>query len=130
MRIQWTEEWFTLPVSEFVVQDVQTFPPEQLLGEVVQEFQFPHSIILPVVKKDGHFVGIVTEHDFNHQVNHGNLWVPMEQLCHKDYPVLEASQSLGKVLSFLKKTHYKVLPVVSQGKYIGMFYPGLIRKNF
>ncbi len=129
MHIHIPDEWMDQPISEFVISDIREVYPDLTVAEVLSDENPLDSTVWPVIGEDGNLMGVVTERDLQEKVRDGHHQVKIETLYRKDYPVLEGSQPLRSVYHLLKKSHWTAFPVVERGRFVGMFYPGLIRQK-
>ncbi|MBI4320084.1 MAG: site-2 protease family protein [Chloroflexi bacterium] len=117
-------------VQDMMTKEVQTVGPHVTLHELVENYILPHSIrALPVVA-DSRLLGIVTLSDVRHvprerwdQTTVSQVMTPLDRLH-----VLRPDDDLGVALSSLGEQDLNQLPVVREGRVVGLVTRGhLIR---
>jgi CBS domain-containing protein len=122
-------------ISEVVAgkasQDIVTISPDATVRELVSLLA-THNIGAAVVSSDGTSVaGIVSERDVVRRLN-GNdaaLSATVAEIMTADVRTCESSSSLDEVRSIMTEGRFRHLPVVDEGRLVGVVSIGDIVKN-
>ena len=117
-----------ISVEEVMTPKPFTVTPEQSLTDarrVMAEKNIRH---LPVVRDDGHLVGLVTQRDILAAMDsvpdpdrrHDESSVIIESFMKRDPVSVDPRGSLRSAAMFMEKHRYGCLPVVDQGKICGI----------
>ncbi len=137
-----------MKVSDVMAKDVVTVNPETTVREIA-ELMTQHRISgLPVVDKDGHLIGIISETDLLHRAETGTerrrkwwltAFVDSDRLAreyaashaHKASDIMsrnvitiDAGADLADVADLLERRKLKRVPVVSGGQLVGILTRG------
>lgn len=145
-----------MKVLDFMTKDVQTCNEDQTVGEAAKKMIDSGISVMPVVNNEGTLTGIVTQSDFiSREVEIPHALVSMKRLFGQDFNLTDVedvykkskSKALGEVMSrdpvtvtsenslngvveLMMKKHLKRLPVVDNGKLIGIITRKDILKAF
>lgn len=112
----------TLPISSLPVRDPVQVPPDALLGAVVEAMhERRHGAALVVEPDTGELVGIFSERDLIHRVDHGTghwratpvseVMTARPMIIHQDDTVAEALRRMHVG----KRRHLPILPADGEG---------------
>lgn len=105
---------------------VVTIRPESTLREAVAVLARHNIGALPVVDAGGALVGIVSERDLIHQVARDAtvLDAPVSAAMTRDVLVGSPQDELLAVVHTMTRRHFRHLPIVEQGKLVGIVSMG------
>ena len=112
-----------LDIQKLIETDLLTIKPQATLGNLVDLVQVSKRNIFPVVDEKKQLVGIVTLDDIRHIMfdRDGQQSILVESLMHSPPDVISATEdNMQAVMEKLERTGAWNLPVLNQGKYIGL----------
>ncbi|MBF0239208.1 MAG: chloride channel protein [SAR324 cluster bacterium] len=110
-----------LNLREILDRDFTTVPEGLLLGDFVQYFKRSRRNYFPVLDDTGNYLGVVLLDDIRPYLFNYNVYdlVTMGSIM-KMWPMIECDLSIDEVLKKFEKIGSWSLPVVENGKYLGM----------
>ncbi len=130
-------ETYTLPqvlVSEVMTRDVETVEKDATIEGLVRKFKKHDYHSFPVVHRE-RLIGIVTKTDLLSVIDHkklSNIAVNRIEDIMTPHPIsITADALLRDGADMMQKNHVRVLPVVDEGRLIGLLsYSDLVRTVF
>ncbi len=145
-----------MKASEFMTKDVITLTPDRTVQDAASLMLEKNISVLPVVDSTSHLVGIITESDFigkNANIPHalasikrllGQIFyhdgveqifknaktMALEEVMSHHPKVVSPDDSLNDVVDMMGKYNLKRVPVVKEGKLVGMITRHDILKAF
>ena len=111
-----------LKIDNLIEKDCSVVHPEMSLKQMVDVISESHRNIFPVTDADGNFVGIVLLDDIRNIMFRPDLYRKMTVSRFMSMPParIEATQSMEEVMKIFDQTNAWNLPVVRDGKYVGL----------
>lgn len=111
-----------LKIDNLIEKDCRVVHPEMSLKEMVDVISESHRNIFPVTEADGRLVGIVLLDDIRNIMFRPDLYRKMTVSRFMSMPParIEITESMEKVMDTFDRTNAWNLPVVQDGKYIGL----------
>lgn len=111
-----------LKIDNLIEKDCSVVHPEMSLKQMVDVISESHRNIFPVTDADGTFVGIVLLDDIRNIMFRPDLYRKMTVSRFMSMPParIEATQSMEEVMKIFDQTNAWNLPVVRDGKYVGL----------
>ncbi|MDE7081487.1 MAG: chloride channel protein [Muribaculaceae bacterium] len=111
-----------LKIDNLIEKDCKVVHPEMSLKEMVDVISESHRNIFPVTEADGRLVGIVLLDDIRNIMFRPDLYRKMTVSRFMSMPParIEITESMEKVMDTFDRTNAWNLPVVQDGKYIGL----------
>lgn len=111
-----------LKIDNLIETDCKVVHPEMSLKEMVDVISESHRNIFPVTEADGSLVGIVLLDDIRNIMFRPDLYRKMTVSRFMSMPParIEATESMEHVMDTFDRTNAWNLPVVQNGKYVGM----------
>ena len=111
-----------LKIDNLIETDCKVVHPEMSLKEMVDVISESHRNIFPVTDSDGSLVGIVLLDDIRNIMFRPDLYRKMTVSRFMSMPParIEATESMERVMDTFDRTNAWNLPVVQNGKYVGM----------
>ncbi len=111
-----------LKIDNLIEKDCRVVHPEMSLKEMVDVISESHRNIFPVTEADGRLVGIVLLDDIRNIMFRPDLYRKMTVSRFMSMPParIEITESMEKVTDTFDRTNAWNLPVVQDGKYIGL----------
>ena len=111
-----------LKIDNLIEKDCKVVHPEMSLKQMVDVISESHRNIFPVTEADGTFVGIVLLDDIRNIMFRPDLYRKMTVSRFMSMPPasIESTQSMEDVMKTFDKTNAWNLPVVHDGKYVGL----------
>lgn len=111
-----------LKIDNLIETDCKVVHPEMSLKEMVDVISESHRNIFPVTDSDGSLVGIVLLDDIRNIMFRPDLYRKMTVSRFMSMPParIEATESMEHVMDTFDRTNAWNLPVVQNGKYVGM----------
>ncbi len=111
-----------LKIDNLIERDCRVVHPEMSLKEMVDVISESHRNIFPVTEADGRLVGIVLLDDIRNIMFRPDLYRKMTVSRFMSMPParIEITESMEKVMDTFDRTNAWNLPVVQDGKYIGL----------
>lgn len=111
-----------LNIEKMIEKDLLTIPPDAKLEDLVALIKRSSRNLFPVVSADQSFQGIIILDDvreimFNSESQKN---VIVEELMHKPPATVKSKESMEDVMAKFEKTGAWNLPVVNDGKYLGV----------
>ncbi|HWP92816.1 MAG TPA: site-2 protease family protein [Thermodesulfobacteriota bacterium] len=120
-----TQIRFTLggiPVSRAMITDFRTLGPDDQLAHAVGLILSGSQQDFPVVE-DGRVVGILTQGDLIGALNQHGRETPVKDVMRKDFHLIDSSEMLESVFVRLQSGSCRTLPVVHNGRLVGIVTP-------
>ena len=120
-----TQIRFTLggiPVSRAMITDFRTLGPDDQLAHAVDLILSGSQQDFPVVE-DGRVVGILTQGDLIGALNQHGGEIPVKDVMRKDFHLIDSSEMLESVFMRLQSGSCRTLPVVRNGRLVGIVTP-------
>ena len=111
-----------LKIDNLIEKDCSVVHPEMSLKQMVDVISESHRNIFPVTDADDNFVGIVLLDDIRNIMFRPDLYRKMTVSRFMSMPParIEATQSMEEVMKIFDQTNAWNLPVVRDGKYVGL----------
>ncbi|MDE5958278.1 MAG: chloride channel protein [Muribaculaceae bacterium] len=111
-----------LKIDNLIETDCKVVHPEMSLKEMVDVISESHRNIFPVTDSDGSLVGIVLLDDIRNIMFRPDLYRKMTVSRFMSMPParIEATEAMERVMDTFDRTNAWNLPVVQNGKYVGM----------
>lgn len=111
-----------IEIRKLLETDLLTIPPDASLGDLVKLVRVSHRNIFPVVNEQDDLVGIITLDDireimFDRESQEHTL---VSSLMHAPPDKIATGESMQQVMDKFEKTGAWNLPVLEDGKYIGL----------
>jgi len=113
------QEDFNNSISEIMTRDPILCEKNETLGHVLQKFKLSRRGGFPIVEGKK-LAGMVSERDFIKQLLGTNIGVKVEDAMTKKPLVIQGNISILDCLKIMVNTHYRRLPVVSDGMLVGI----------
>ncbi len=109
-------------IEKMIEKDLLTIQPDQKLEDLVAHIKKSSRNLFPVVAADQTFQGIITLDDVREIMfnNESQKNIIVEELMHKPPATVKSHESMEDVMAKFEKTGAWNLPVVNEGKYIGV----------
>lgn len=109
-------------IEKMIEKDLLTIQPDQKLEDLVAHIKKSSRNLFPVVAADQTFQGIITLDDVREIMfnNESQKNIIVEELMHKPPVTVKSHESMEDVMAKFEKTGAWNLPVVNEGKYIGV----------
>ena len=120
-----TQIRFTLggiPVSRAMITDFRTLGPGDQLAHAVDLILSGSQQDFPVVE-DGRVVGILTQGDLIGALNQHGRETSVKDVMRKDFHLIDSSEMLESVFMRLQSGSCRTLPVVRNGRLVGIVTP-------
>ena len=113
---------FEMNVSEVIETDFQTFGPNQLLHDVVKAISTCRHNIFPVIERNGRFAGVVMVDEIRDILFDAKLYKQKRVSQFMIIPPASITEqtSMTDILDMFEKYSVWYLPVLNDGKFLGM----------
>jgi Zn-dependent protease/CBS domain-containing protein len=108
-----------VPVQRAWLRDVPMLAPTDSLGRAVDAFR-SGSLPKAVVVDHGRVVGVVSALDLVTHLQRCGPTTPVAEVMQRNIPPLELPATLDEALTRLHEAHAPLMPVVSQGRFVGV----------
>ncbi len=109
----------TLRVGQTMIRDFRTLRPDDTLAVATRHVLagFPHDF---PVEEEGRLVGMLPRGDLLTALARQGETVPVATVMRRDYPTANPAETLQDVLEHFQNCSYQALPVVQDGKIVGL----------
>ena len=114
------EQSFDEAISTIMIRDVISCEITDSIGYVLQKFKLSRRGGFPIVDKNQKLVGVVSERDFVRCFVDTKFGVKIKDLMTKKPFILSPKMTIKDSLKSLVNSHYRRLPVVDNGKLMGL----------
>jgi len=104
--------------QDIMTRNIYTISPEASVQEVAQLLSRERISGAPVVDKDGKLLGIVTQADIIWNVGRDGLRVA--DIMNPEIIAVDEKTPVGEIAILMSKRHIKRLPVMCDGKMVGI----------
>lgn len=108
-----------LKVADAVTGKMKVLAPEQSLGEVVAFMLHSYQEDFPVLR-EGKLVGVLTHADLIKGLDRGGPQLPVSEAMETSFPVVSPDAPFSEVYDKISETRVKAVPVVDEGRLLGM----------
>jgi Zn-dependent protease len=108
-----------IPVKRAMITDFQSLRPDDPLSEAVNHMLAGFQHDFPVVE-DGSLVGLLTRNELAAGIGRTGPQTPVSEVMQRDFTVTDPSEMLQSAFSRLQQGHSRSLPVVKDGKLVGI----------
>ncbi len=111
-----------IKISKLIETDLLTIQPDQSLGELVELVRRSKRNIFPVVDEEGELLGIITLDDIREIMfdEESQKSVIAATLMHKPPDTVSSEAKMQEVMNKFERTGAWNLPVIDNGKYLGI----------
>lgn len=112
---------FSRPVAEIMHRDVLTCSDDDAIGFVLQKLKMSRRGRMPIKKENGtKLVGMISERDIVKYFANVNFHAKIDSFMTTKPLFISPTLSILNALKTIVNTHYRRLPVVESGKFVGM----------
>jgi len=111
-----------IPVTHAMQTRFETLSPADRLSRVVDLILAGSQQDFPVVE-DGRFVGVLTRDDFFRALSQQGPNTLVEDVVRRDVPSVDSHEMVEMALTRLQESGAKVLPVMHNGRFVGLVTP-------
>ncbi len=109
-----------LRVAQAVNVEVETARPEQSIGELAARLFHTYQADFPVVSHDGSVLGVVTRDRLISLLGQHGPEFPVSEAMRVDVPTGSLTDSVYDVFQRMQSSGSRVMPIVEQGRFVGM----------
>lgn len=110
-----------LTAAQVMTHPVVTVRPQALLTDAIKLLLRHHCSGLPVVDDTGTMIGVLTERDIINFALSGNAAdTTVEEAMTRQVVALSPATSLADVINCLASNNFRRVPIVSEGKVVGI----------
>lgn len=113
-----------IKVSEVMRREYTTIQNSNRLGDVIDMVRGSEESVFPVLDREGEIVGIIDAHSLNEYVLEEAMYdiVVAEEVARRRFPLLNVDDNLLTALDRFQITGYEAIPVVDNGKVVGLLH--------
>ena len=111
-----------IPLRRAMLTHFRTLTPSSTLGDAVELLLSGSQQDFPVVE-NGQVVGILTQGDLIGALNQHGRETPVKDVMRKDFNLIDSSEMLESVFMRLQSGSCRTLPVVRNGRLVGIVTP-------
>ncbi len=108
-----------IPVQRVMLTDFRTLNPDDTLAAAVNYILNGWQQDFPVVFGD-HVLGVLTREDLMWMLSQRGATVPIREAMRRNVQMVDSHEMLEKALSLFQQCHCRSLPVVHDGKLVGV----------
>ncbi|RLC39564.1 MAG: chloride channel protein [Candidatus Coatesbacteria bacterium] len=114
----------SIKVSEVMRREYTTIQNSNRLGDVIEMVRGSEESVFPVLDREGEIVGIIDAHSLNEYVLEEAMYdiVVAEEVARRRFPLLNVDDNLLTALDRFQITGYEAIPVVDNGKVVGLLH--------
>jgi Zn-dependent protease len=111
-----------IPVAQVMLRDYRTLNPDDTLGVAIEHILAGWQQDFPVVFGD-HVLGVLTREDLLRTLAQQGMEMHVRDAMRRDVPAVDSHEMLEKALALLQSGESRSLPVVHDGRLVGMLTP-------
>jgi Zn-dependent protease/predicted transcriptional regulator len=111
-----------IPVAQVMLRDYRTLNPDDTLGVAIEHILAGWQQDFPVVFGD-HVLGVLTREDLLRALAQQGMEMHVRDAMRREVPSVDSHEMLEKALALLQSGESRSLPVVHDGRLVGMLTP-------
>lgn len=120
---------FNKPISEIMTREIITCNMEEKLDSILQKMIFSKRGGMPILKNKK-LVGIVNERNFVRMLYDAKIKEKISTIMSKKPIFLKSGTKINDALKSMVNTHYRRLPIINNGKLVGIVTSMDMLKHF